>query len=260
MMRQTTDNKIRRWGKWLLPLYLLAWMALPAMSATKAAADSAYTQGRYQQAIALYEQLLGNGQSVELYYNLGNAYYRQDDITHAILNYERALMLAPGDADIRFNLQMAQSKTVDKIVPESEMFFVTWYRSVVNLCSVDGWAFYAILTLALAIVLALIYLFSTPVWLRKVGFFGAAAMLIVFVLTNIFAWQQRRELMYRRGAIIMEGAVPVKSTPASDGTDLFILHEGTKVNITDDTMKEWKEIRVPDGKEGWVESKQLERI
>jgi len=145
-------------------------------------------------------------------------------------------------------------------VPESEMFFVTWYRSVVNLCSVDGWAFYAILTLALAIVLALIYLFSNPVWLRKVGFFGAAAMLIVFVLTNIFAWQQRRELMYRRGAIIMEGAVPVKSTPASDGTDLFILHEGTKVNITDDTMKEWKEIRVPDGKEGWVESKQLERI
>ena len=97
-------------------------------------------------------------------------------------------------------------------------------------------------------------------WLRKVGFFGAAAMLIVFVLTNICAWQQRRELMYRRGAIIMEGAVPVKSTPASDGTDLFILHEGTKVNITDDTMKEWKEIRVPDGKEGWVESKQLERI
>ena len=231
-----------------------------AQQATKTEADSAYVQGDFHRAVSLYEAVLANGQSADLYYNLGNAYYRLDDITRAVLNYERALKLSPGDADIRFNLQMAQSKTVDKVVPESEMFFVTWYHSVTNLNSVDGWARLALGALALAIVLALVYLFSNPVWMRKVGFFGAAAMLLLFLVSVLFAWQQKREFAHRRGAIIMQGAVPVKSTPAKDGTDLFILHEGTKVNITDDSMREWKEIRVPDGKQGWVEATQIEVI
>ena len=247
----------------LLLVIGMATLMIPELASaatTKADADSAYVQGDYHKAVSLYETLLKDGQSAEVYYNLGNAYYRLDDITHAVLNYERALLLAPGDADIRFNLQMAQSKTVDKIVPESEMFFVTWYRSVVNLTSVDGWARLVLVSLALAIILALIYLFSNPVWMRKFGFFGAAAMLVLFFIGNLFAWQQKREFVNRRGAIIMQGAVPVKSTPAKDGTDLFILHEGTKVNITDGSMREWKEIRVPDGKQGWVETSQIEVI
>lgn len=243
-----------------MALLLLLLLPLSMHAATKADADSAYVHGNYQQAIHLYEEVLKGGQSAELYYNLGNAYYRQDDITRAVLNYERALLLSPGDADIRFNLQMAQSKTVDKVVPESEMFFVTWYRSLVNLASVDGWARMAIVSLALAIVLALLYLFSDPVWMRKLGFFGALVMIVLFLVGNLFAWQQKREQNDRRGAIIMQGAVPVKSTPAHDGTDLFILHEGTKVHITDGSMREWKEIRVPDGKQGWVETKQIEII
>ena len=228
--------------------------------ATKAAGDSAYVAGDYHKAVAIYEALLQSGQSADIYYNLGNAYYRLDDVTHAVLNYERALLLSPGDADIRFNLQMAQSKTVDKVVPESEMFFVTWYRSVVNLSSVDGWADMSLMALALAIVLALVYLFANPIWMRKLGFFGAAAMLVLFLLGNLFAWQQKKEFAVRRGAIIMQGAVTVKSTPATDGTDLFILHEGTKVVITDNSMSDWTEIRVPDGKQGWVERKQIEVI
>ena len=232
----------------------------PAWAVTKESADSAYTQGHYQQAIKDYEALLKKGVSADLYYNLGNAYYRTEDITRAVLNYERALLLSPGDADIRFNLQMARSKTIDKITPESEMFFVTWYRSLVNLTSVDGWARTALAALALAIVLALVYLFANQVWLRKFGFFGALALLLVFVVGNVLAWQQKQELMYRRGAIIMAPAVNVKSTPAAAGTDLFILHEGTKVTVTDNGMKQWKRILVPDGKEGWVESEQIEII
>ena len=223
-------------------------------------ADSAYAEGHYQQAILLYDSLLSQGVSSELYYNLGNAYYRIDDITRAVLNYERALQLSPGDADVRFNLQMARSKTIDKIVPESEMFFVTWYRSLVNFCSVDGWAYTALFALALAVVLALVYLFSQPIWLRKVGFFGAFALLVLFLLSNLFAYSQQQDHLYRKGAIIMESAVNVKSTPAQNGTDLFILHEGTRVTITDDSMREWKEVRVADGKQGWVKTKQIEVI
>ena len=227
---------------------------------TKVEADSAYARGEYQQAIKDYEALLKQGASADLYYNLGNAYYRTENITRAVLNYERALLLSPGDRDIRFNLQIAQAKTIDKIVPESEMFFFTWYRSLVNLMSVDGWARTSLASLALLIVLLLIYLFSDRIWLRKIGFFGGIVLLLLFVVSNVFAWQQKQNLLYRKGAIVIVPSVTVKSTPANNGTDLFILHEGTKVNITDGSMKGWKEIRIADGKEGWIESKQIEEI
>ena len=241
-------------------LLLLLLLPLTATAVTKAEADSAYAQGRYQQAIRDYESLLKQGVSTALYYNLGNAYYRMDDMPRAVLNYERALLLSPGDPDVRFNLQMARSKTIDKITPESEMFFVTWYHVLVNFTSVDGWARIALCALAVAIVLALLYLFASPVWMRKLGFFGALFMLLLFVVANLFAYVQKESFVRRSGAIIMAPAVTVKSTPASQGTDLFILHEGTRVEITDGTMRQWKRIRLADGKEGWIETSQMEII
>ena len=250
----------RRSAKTAVVVMLMLLLPMAAHAVTKAEADSAYVRGQYQQAIAHYEALLKQGASADLYYNLGNAYYRTENIPEAVLNYERALLLSPGDRDIRFNLQIARSKTFDKIVPESEMFFVTWYRSLVSMMSVDGWARTALVALALTIILLLVYLFSERIWLRKAGFFGGVALLVLFVGANIFAWQQKKDLLNRKGAIIFAPAVTVKSTPAANGTDLFILHEGTKVVITDGSMKEWKEIRLADGKEGWIESKHIRVI
>ena len=239
---------------------LLLLLPMSASAVTKADADSAYVRGEYQQAIKDYEALLKQGASADLYYNLGNAYYRTENITRAVLNYERALLLSPSDRDIRFNLQMARSKTIDKIIPEQEMFFVTWYRSLISLASVDGWARTALISLALAIMLALVYLFSDRICLRKVGFFGAFLMVGVFLCSNLFAHQQKQQLLHRKGAIVIAPAVTVKSTPAQNGTDLFILHEGAKVTITDASMKDWKEVRLADGKEGWIETRQIEFI
>ena len=241
-------------------LCLLFLLPLSALAATKTQADAAYSKGDYQEAITLYEEVLKQGESPELYYNLGNAYYRTNDITHAILNYERSLLLSPGDADTSFNLQMARSKTIDKIAPESEMFFITWYKWLVNRLSVDGWARTALVGLALAIILALVYLFCQTLWLRKLGFFGGIFMLVLFLLSNLFAWQQKRALTHRDGAIIMETQATVKSTPSDGGTDLFILHAGTKVRVVDGSMKDWKEIRLPDGKQGWIETNKIEII
>lgn len=240
--------------------FLMPQKANAAEIITKSMADSAYVDGNYQRAILLYDSLLAQGVSPELYYNLGNSYYRIDDNTRAILNYERALLLAPGDEDIRFNLQMARSKTIDKIVPESEAFFITWYHSLVNMASVDGWGYLALVSLSLAVVLALLYLFANLIWLRKIGFFGALVAVILFLIGNLLAWQQKQDHINHRGAIIMESAVTVKSTPAQNGTDLFILHEGTKVTIVDNSMREWKEVRVADGKQGWIEEKRIEVI
>ncbi len=247
-------------GKVSCLLLMLMLLPMSADAITKANADSAYARQQYQQAIKDYEELLQGGISAELYYNLGNAYYRTDNITKAVLNYERALLLSPGDRDIRFNLQMARAKTIDKITPEPELFFVTWYHSLVNIMSVDGWARTSLVAFGLAIVLALVYLFAGKVWMRKFGFFGGLAFIVVFIVSNIFAYQHKQELFNRNSAIIISSVVPVKSTPSKSGTDLFILHEGTKVEIIDGSMKEWKEIKVADGKEGWIETSKIEII
>ncbi len=255
-----TTMKKQKSARYSVVLLLLLLLPITVFGQTKEEADNAYSQERYQQAAQLYKGVLQKGDSPDLYYNLGNCYYRMDSMTQAVIAYERALLLSPGDKDIRFNLQMARSKTIDKITPETEMFFVTWYRSLVSIQSVDAWARLALISLVIAIVLALVYLFAERIWLRKVGFFGAVALLLVFTMSNVFAWQQKRGLDHRTGAVVIRSAVNVKSTPSKNGTDLFILHEGTRVTITDDSMRGWREVRVADGKQGWLQTEEIEVI
>jgi len=250
----------KKTSKATIALLLMLLLPLSANAITKANADSCYVRQQYQQAIADYEEILKGGASADIYYNLGNAYYRMDNYTRAVINYERALLLSPGDKDIRFNLQMARSKTIDKVAPESEMFFVTWYNSLVNMTSVDGWAVTSLISLALAIVLALVYLFAERIWLRKFGFFGGGLLMVVFIVANIFAFQQKSKLENRDGAVVIVSSVSVKTTPSANSSTAFTLHEGTKVDITDGSMSGWKEIRIADGKTGWIPTKSLEII
>lgn len=245
-----------------LVLLVCAWLCAPlgASAITKNDADTAYQRGNYQQAIADYQLLLKQKKSADLYYNLGNAYYRSDSIKMAILAYERAALLSPGDPDIRFNLQFARSKTIDKLTPESEVVFATWYRSLVNTASADVWAIISIVSVSLALVLMLVYLFVSRMALRKVGFFGAAFFIVAFGLATLFAWTQHNNFTNRSGAIVMAPSVSVKKTPVQNGEDAFVLHEGTRVDVTDRSMKDWRGIRLADGREGWIPTKQIEMI
>ncbi len=251
-------KKINTHG-WMLLLVALL-LPLTANAITKADGDNEYSRGNYQQAIRDYEELLRQTKSADLYYNLGNAYYRTDNITRAVLAYERALLLSPGDDDIRFNLQMARSKTIDKITPQSEMFFVTWYRALVNITSVDGWADIAVVSMIAALILALVYLFASRMLFRKIGFFGGVAMLTLFLLCNLFAWHQHAILTERTGAIIVSSSATLKATPTQQAKDNGVLHEGTRVDIIDDTMRDWKCVRLADGREGWLQSNKIEKI
>lgn len=241
-------------------LMILMLMPLSANAITKQNADDEYAKGNYQQAIKDYQEILKTGVSSEIYYNLGNAYYRTDNITQALLAYERALQLSPGDNDIRFNLQYARSKTIDKITPETEMFFVTWYNSLVNFTSVDRWANTAIVSIVMALLLILVFLFAPQMWARKSGFYGSAAFLLLFAFANLFAFQQKHELETKQGAIVIAPTVNVKKTPAASGTDVFVIHEGTRVDITDRGMKQWRGIKLADGREGWLKTSQIEEI
>ena len=244
----------------VLLLLVFFGFSISASAVTKQNADAEYTKGNYQQAIKDYEDLLKNGVSPEIYYNLGNAYYRTDNITKAVLAYERARLLSPGDEDINFNLQFARSKTIDKITPEGEMFFVTWYKALVNFACTDTWAKTGIIAIILALVLVLVYLFASKLVLRKAGFFGSIFFFVAFLASTLFAYQQKQMLIHRTGAIIIAPTVNVKKTPSKQSADQFVIHEGTRVDITDKSMNGWRAIHVADGREGWIETKQLEEI
>lgn len=246
----------------LLLVLLLVLMSVPASSSaiTKANADSEYAKGNYQQAIADYKELLETTKSPELYYNMGNSYYRTGNITQALIAYERALKLAPGDRDIRYNLQFVQSRTIDKITPVDDMFFVTWYYSLMNVTSVDGWAKIAVISIMLALLLMLLYLFAKNMLARRIGFYGAICLFCLLIVSNVFAYQQKQVLQNRNSAIVIVPTITVKSTPSDSGSDAFVIHEGTHVDITDCTMKNWRAVKLADGREGWLKTSQIEEI
>ena len=229
-------------------------------NATKTEGDSAYIKEDYATAIQIYETLLKDGEAAEVYYNLGNSYYKTGEIAKAVLNYERALLLQPGNGDIRANLEVARAKTIDKVEPIPEVFFVSWTKSLINSMSVDAWATWGIISFVLLIVALYFFIFSKQIMQKKIGFISGIVFLVITVCSNLFASQQKENLVNRDEAIVMNPSVTVRSTPSESGTSLFILHEGRKVGIKDNSMKEWKEIRLEDGKVGWVPSSAIEVI
>lgn len=242
-------------------LFVFASVLAYGQETTKAQADSAYINNDYANAVYLYEDVLANqGESADIYYNLGNSYYKMDNIAKAILNYEKALMLNPGNGDIRFNLELAQSKTVDKVTPMSEVFLVTWMKSLTNTMSEQGWSKLAIASFILTLLGLVLYFFSKKIAMKKIGFISALCLMLVCILANVFASSQKSKAQSHSSAIIMEPSVTVKSTPNEGGTELFILHEGRKVMIKDNTMREWKEIQLEDGNAGWVPASVIEII
>jgi len=244
----------------LLLLLLLAVCPGRANAITRQNADAEYTKGNYQQAIEDYNELLQHGPSATIYYNLGNAYYRTDNLAKSILSYERALKYNPADNDARFNLQFVRSKTIDKITPQNEMFFVIAYKWLVNRASSNCWARWSVASLVLSLLLLLVYLFAGKLWMRKAGLFAGAAMQVLFLFTTLFAWNQKYWFNHQDGAIVMQSAVEAKTTPVTNGAQAFVLHEGSKVYIEDKTLKGWLQVTTDDGREGWIKTGTVEEI
>ncbi|MBP1531008.1 MAG: tetratricopeptide repeat protein [Bacteroidaceae bacterium] len=226
----------------------------------KVVADSAYAKEDFDSAARTYQRIAKLGESSDVCYNLGNCYYRKDDMARAILWYERALLLSPGDDDVRFNLDMARSKTIDRVTPRHEFFFVSWCRSLTNLMSADGWGHLSVLLFVLCLISLALYIYGQQMWLRKSAFTLAVLLLLATLLSAACGWAQASRQARRSGAIVMSPAAVVKSTPAHSGSDLFVLHEGTRVEIRDNSLSDWVEVTLADGKQGWMERKQIEVI
>lgn len=224
-----------------------------------------YSKGDFQKAIDRYQSVLNAGYaSVEIYFNLGNAYFKIHNIKAAILNYEKAKLLDPSDSDIQYNLEMARSYTVDKIESMNEVFFVTWLKWVRDLLSANNWALVSLIAFFIALGSLLLYLISGKLVLRKLGFVLGVVVFIISIISFSMGYQLRKLQTANNTGIIFTPTVTVKSTPAESGNNLFVLHEGAKVEIltemSDMNKIEWCEVRIADGNKGWIKRADLERI
>ena len=245
----------------VLSLVLVSLLAHAAdLAEMKIQADSAYARADYETAVKLYGKLAKQNATSDVCYNLGCAYYRLDDMAHSVLWFERALKLEPSDKDILTNLEMARTKTIDKIIPQHEFILFTYFRAMTNWFSLRTWTIIALLSFVFVLVLLLLFWASDSIFARKCAFSSAVLLLLVCILSNVCAVQQRNFKQTHTSGIIISPAVTVKSTPADNGNELFVLHEGYKVEILDSSLKEWCEVSIADGKVGWIPKKSFDLI
>ncbi len=244
----------------LLALAFTTLLSYAGISEKMVLANDAYKSEKYKLADSLYTEVLNNeGESSALYYNLGNAKYKQNEIAYAILNYERALKLDPKNEDAKFNLEMARAQTVDKIESLEKFVLTEWNESIQNGTSSNGWARWSIAAFIITLTLCGVYMFSPKVLFKKIAFFSGIITLLFCIISFCYARAQSNEKTENEYAIIVAPTVTGKSAPDDGGTDLFVLHEGTKVRVKSKLGK-WMEIQMEDGNASWIKSEKAEII
>ncbi len=227
-------------------------------------ADEAYRNNNFTKSIQLYESQIAQNklmkqESAQLYYNLGNAYFRNNQIAKAIVNYERALLIEPGDNDIKHNLRFVKTRIEDKIDSADSFFVNQWIRSIQNLYSANTWAIIGIVLFILFIIAIGSYMISVQITLRKVSFYAGIVLLTLVIITNTFAFKQKNKIVNRSTGIVMEASVSVYTSPDAHSQELFRLHEGAKVKIKREEGS-WIEIVIANGSVGWLSKKNIETI
>jgi tetratricopeptide (TPR) repeat protein len=223
-------------------------------------ANQQYEAENFESAAALYEQISDSGYvAAELFFNLGNTYFKLNRTALAILNYERALLLSPQNDDVKFNLEMVRTFTIDRIEPLPEFILLTWYRNFRNLFTPTVWVYLSVSFFGFALFLLTLFWFSNGRVIKRLSFSFALLFLFLSVSTVVFAAQENVQFTSRSEAIVMNPVVAVKSSPGETGKDIFILHSGTKVKITK-SIGQWEEIKIADGNKGWIRKIDIERI
>jgi tetratricopeptide (TPR) repeat protein len=247
--------------------YLMALFALPILSfgsdqpnALFAKGNALYAKAEYKEAMAAYQQMIDDGyQSAAVYFNMGNACYKNDDIPSALLYFEKAHKLAPGDDDINFNLKYVNLKTADKIDEVPEFFLTRWWKGFILSFSTKVLSVWSIVFVLLGSGILVLYSFAGSVQIKKAAFYGAV---ILFFLGISIVFMANRQVSYFDGhpeAIVFSGSVNVKSGPVEHSNTLFVIHDGAKVNILD-TGNGWMKISLANGNEGWIKETDVKEI
>tara|TARA_R110001583_G_scaffold73390_3_gene204317 strand:- start:22004 stop:22759 length:756 start_codon:yes stop_codon:yes gene_type:complete len=223
-------------------------------------ANDFYQKGEYEMAIKSYEFVLETRiEAPEIYFNLANAYYKTGQIAPAILNYERALLLSPEDEDVKYNLELAQKNVTDKLEVLPEFFMSSWVSGMWNRLSASAWSYLSIISFFLFLALLSLYLYSKLGRIKKLGFFLSILCLLSSLVFYNFASKMNEQLTLREYAIIFKPSVTVKGSPDESGTQLFLLHEGTKVKVIEE-LGDWRNIKISDGNQGWLKKEDIEII
>ena len=221
-------------------------------------ANAQYAEGNYAEAATQYEQILQEQPTPEVYYNLGNAYFKQGELAQSILAYERALRLKPSFKDAKHNLQFAQSRIIDNIEDTQSFFLSNWLKAIRNALSQRVWMVGSIVLFIMALVGFFLFAFSQTLWLRKTAFYCSVIALVISVMACANAGSLYQRDTQRSEAIITQGIVNAKSSPDRSGNDLFTVHEGTKVEIHE-MIGDWCCVHVGNNI-GWMPLEYLERI
>lgn len=222
--------------------------------------NTLYNDENYTLAIEKYQSILDNGKhSAELYFNLGNAYYKLNNIAPSIYYYEKALQLAPNDKDILNNIAFARNMTIDDVATIPEIGFSKFVNSITNMVSFDAWAMMAVGFLILFVVLFLSYYFSYTSVKKRIAFVVSSASIVLACVSVAIAYHNYNLKKNDRPAIVFAKESQIKSEPNLRSTEAFKLHEGAKVQILD-TVNNWKRIKLADGKTGWIVSDDIKAL
>lgn len=223
-------------------------------------ANKAYDNADYIKATELYESIAASGvESPDLYYNNGNSYFKQNNIVRAIINYERCLKLYPAHEDALYNLNLANQKIIDKIDPLPELFIKKMGNGIILLMSEKGWTLSGLVTFAISLLCFSLYYISSRGRVKKIGLLSGILIFAVSMLLFYIALNSRKTVELSSVAVIISQTVTIKSAPTNNGSKLFILHEGTKIEILE-MHDEWNKIKIADGNIGWIRSSSLEKI
>jgi tetratricopeptide (TPR) repeat protein len=249
-----------------LIVFLALWLALPMFSFGSQAGtlfengNALYARAHYKDALAAYRQVLDDGyESAALYFNMGNACYKTDDIPSSILYYEKAHKLAPGDEDINMNLRFVNQKTTDKIEEAPAFFLAVWWRAFILSFSTETLSVLTVVLFLLASGLLVLYFFAQSVIVKKSSFYTSISLYAIGLIFIFMAAMQVSYFNSHRQAIIFSSSTTVKSAPANQAKDLFVLHDGTKVNISGDSNG-WIKIKLANGNEGWIKAADAREI
>ncbi len=256
---------MRKIKRIIFPVFIA--LAMQVSSAFGQSADSliykaneAYNQGLYDSAIATYTQALDrNLESYQLYYNIGNACFKNNDIPSAILYYEKAKKLAPTDEDVNFNLSIANSMIVDKIEKVPEMFYQKWWNYFYNMFDADTWTIISIVSWIILLLFIGTFILAKTRRTKKMSFYFGLLFLFTSVATFGLASQKYYYTKEHKEAIVFTPTVTAKSSPTRSAVDLFVIHEGTKVRIVDE-VQGWVKIKLHDGSIGWLPGNAVKRI
>lgn len=222
--------------------------------------NEAYKRGDYQAAIDAYTAILNAGyENADLYYNLGNAYYRTDQYGYAILNYERALRLKPNFSEAKQNLALANARTEDKISPLPEFLLARWYHALVRAFSPSGWLGVLLLLAVLCASAAILLRFGQSYGLRKFALIALIVMGILLLLSLCCTASSIYSYNRHNRAVVTQPMVVVKGSPDVSGVDKLILHDGATLTI-DESLDGWHKIHLADGNTGWLPATEIERL